>query len=99
MENAKQKSAEVKDDAVKHNATVGVSKTEAGGVNQKSKKETSLDTEQDLDVFLLGDLGDSDNGPGIPLAPKKRKREIFKISFGKCNCQSKCCIRFCHILV
>lgn len=68
MEDAKQKSAEVKDDAVKHNATVGtVSKTEAGGVNQQSKKATSSDTEQDLNVLLLGDLGDSDDGPGIIL--------------------------------
>ncbi|CDO98542.1 unnamed protein product [Coffea canephora] len=31
-----------------------------GGANQKSKNATS---EQDLDVFLLGDTGDSDEGP------------------------------------
>ncbi|PSR89098.1 ATP synthase subunit b like [Actinidia chinensis var. chinensis] len=35
------------------------SKTETGSLNQK----TSSVTEQDLDVFLLGDLGDSDDGP------------------------------------
>lgn len=34
---------------------------EAVGANQKSKNATS---EQDLDVFLLGDTGDSDDGPG-----------------------------------
>ena len=35
-----------------------------GGANQKSKNATS---EQDLDVFLLGDTGDSDEGPGKDL--------------------------------
>lgn len=40
-----------------------VSKTEtSGGANQKTKTATSKTTEQDLDVFLLGDLGDSDDG-------------------------------------
>ncbi|XP_059641843.1 uncharacterized protein LOC132283833 [Cornus florida] len=60
MEEAKVKSDEqVKDDAVKETSTVGTtSKTEVKGVDKKSKT-----SEQDLDVFLLGDLGDSDEGP------------------------------------
>ncbi|THF98566.1 hypothetical protein TEA_020109 [Camellia sinensis var. sinensis] len=50
---------------VKETSTVQTtSKTEAGNMNLKSK--TSSSTEQDLDVFLLGDLGDSDEGPDVP---------------------------------
>ncbi|KAJ7956519.1 BSD domain containing protein [Quillaja saponaria] len=30
---------------------------------QETKKENKTSTEQDLDIFLLGDLGDSDDGP------------------------------------
>uniref|UniRef100_A0A5B6YH79 BSD domain-containing protein n=2 Tax=Davidia involucrata TaxID=16924 RepID=A0A5B6YH79_DAVIN len=64
MENAKLKSAEqVKDDEAKETLTGGTSKTEVKGMNQKSKSATSSATE-DLDVFLLGDLGDSDEGQG-----------------------------------
>ncbi|KAI8543147.1 hypothetical protein RHMOL_Rhmol08G0195000 [Rhododendron molle] len=63
MEKAKQNSAEqVKDDKMNETSTGGTtSKTAAAGMNQKSK--TSSSTEQDLDVFLLGDLGDSDDAP------------------------------------
>ncbi|KAL8216062.1 hypothetical protein R6Q57_022899 [Mikania cordata] len=48
-------------------ATVGpaaesVSKTEAGEANQKTKSTNTKTDDQDLDVFLLGDLGDSDEG-------------------------------------
>ncbi|KAF5957735.1 hypothetical protein HYC85_004960 [Camellia sinensis] len=54
---------QVIDDKMKETSTVQTtSKTEAGNMNLKSK--TSSSTEQDLDVFLLGDLGDSDEGPG-----------------------------------
>ncbi|KAA8541081.1 hypothetical protein F0562_025044 [Nyssa sinensis] len=69
MEDAKLKSAEqvkgdeVKGDEVKETLTGGTSKTEVKGMNQKSKSATSSATE-DLDVFLLGDLGDSDEGHG-----------------------------------
>lgn len=68
MEDAKKKSAEEMKVDVKESSGVGTdSKTEAGGVSQKSKSVSSSATEQDLDVFLLGDLGDSDDGPGILL--------------------------------
>ncbi|KAK3012731.1 hypothetical protein RJ639_009564 [Escallonia herrerae] len=65
MENAKQKSMEeVKDSTAKEVSTVGtISKTELG-INQKDESSTSSAAEQDLDVFLLGDLGESDDGPG-----------------------------------
>lgn len=45
-----------------------ISKTEASGEkseNQKTKTASTKTSEQDLDVFLLGDLGDSDEGPGM----------------------------------
>ncbi|KAE9467139.1 hypothetical protein C3L33_00950, partial [Rhododendron williamsianum] len=63
MEEAKQNSAEqAKDNKVNETSTGGTtSKTAAVGMNQKSK--TSSATEQDLDVFLLGDLGNSDDAP------------------------------------
>ncbi|CAL5445035.1 unnamed protein product [Camellia sinensis] len=63
MEEARLKAAEqAKDDKKKEASTSGTtSETETGGINQKSK--TSPTSEQDLDVFLLGDLGDSDDGP------------------------------------
>nr|GEY09377.1 BSD domain-containing protein [Tanacetum cinerariifolium] len=43
-----------------------ISKTDASGEkseNQKTKTPSTKTSEQDLDVFLLGDLGDSDDGP------------------------------------
>ena len=66
MEEATQIASEqVKDNKMKGaSSSETTSKTEAGSLNQK----TSSVTEQDLDVFLLGDLGDSDDGPGIMLA-------------------------------
>ncbi|KAM7483100.1 hypothetical protein LguiB_007683 [Lonicera macranthoides] len=65
MEDAKQTTSEgVKDAVVKEISTAGaVSNTQMAGKNPKSKSPTSSTTEQDLDVFLLGDLGDSDDGP------------------------------------
>ncbi|PWA48677.1 BSD domain-containing protein [Artemisia annua] len=61
---------------VKEDAAVGspapapaaetISKSEASGEkseNQKTKTASTKTSEQDLDVFLLGDLGDSDEGP------------------------------------
>lgn len=46
--------------------TGGDEKVEPIGKNVKSKSSNSSSTEQDLDTFLLGDLGDSDEeGPGI----------------------------------
>lgn len=40
-------------------------KEEAKETNKQNKTSTSSPTDQDLDVFLLGDLGDSDEGPGM----------------------------------
>ncbi|XP_057480196.1 uncharacterized protein LOC130767381 [Actinidia eriantha] len=60
-----EEAAQIASEQVKDNKMRGASssettsKTEAGSLNQK----TSSVTEQDLDVFLLGDLGDSDDGP------------------------------------
>lgn len=66
MEDMKLKSVEqVKDEKAKEPTEVGIiSKEEVQEVNQKSKTVTSSSAEQDLDVFLLGDPGDSDDGPG-----------------------------------
>lgn len=47
--------------------TGGTGKAEASGKNVKSRSSNSSSTEQDLDTFLLGDLEDSDEGPGIVL--------------------------------
>lgn len=47
--------------------TGGTAKAEATGKNVKSKSSNASSTEQDLDTFLLGDLEDSDEGPGILL--------------------------------
>ena len=57
---------QVRDDKIKERSTGQTTKTEVEGMNQKSK--TSSTTEQDLDVFLLGDLGDSDEDPGMASA-------------------------------
>lgn len=66
MEDVKLKSSEqVKDDRAEESTKVGTpSKEEVKEVNEKSKPTTSSSAEQDLDVFLLGDPGDSDDGPG-----------------------------------
>lgn len=67
MEEVKLKEAEkLKDDNVKQTPTVG-------GADQSEKIEKTLkgstskspSAEQDLDTFLLGDLEDSDGGPGM----------------------------------
>lgn len=64
MEEEKQKSAEkVPDNVAKETLPEGsTTKTTAVANAQKSNSGTSLASEQDLDVFLLGDTGDSD-GP------------------------------------
>lgn len=63
-EEAKLKSAEQeKDDKAKETSEdAAISKPEGAKSTQPLKKATSS-SEQDLDVFLLGDLGDSDDGP------------------------------------
>ncbi|KAJ0747803.1 putative BSD domain-containing protein [Helianthus annuus] len=53
----------VNEDATVGSAAETVSKTEASEANQKTKSTNTKTTDQDLDVFLLGDLGDSDEGP------------------------------------
>ncbi|KAJ9568336.1 hypothetical protein OSB04_004302 [Centaurea solstitialis] len=66
MEEENKKSAEkVKDDgAVGTSTAETVTKPEENGATQKPKSAAaSKSTDQDLDVFLLGDLGDSDEGP------------------------------------
>ncbi|KAK7851916.1 hypothetical protein CFP56_040566 [Quercus suber] len=65
VEDPKLKSTEqVKDDGAEESQKIEItSKPEAKEVNQKIKTSSSS-TEQDLDEFLLGDPGDSDDGPG-----------------------------------
>jgi len=48
--------------------TGGTGKAEATGKNVTSRSSKSPSNEQDLDTFLLGDLEDSDEGPGILLS-------------------------------
>ncbi|XP_023925891.1 uncharacterized protein LOC112037308 [Quercus suber] len=64
VEDPKLKSTEqVKDDGAEESQKIEItSKPEAKEVNQKIKTSSSS-TEQDLDEFLLGDPGDSDDGP------------------------------------
>lgn len=62
-EDAKRRAAEEVKDDVKHSEDGTISKSETGEPVQKTKSVSSAATEQDLDVFLLGDLGDSDDGP------------------------------------
>lgn len=64
MEEIELKSAEQgKDTKASENPTTKASSAiEMTETNRQSK---ASDTEQDLDVFLLGDLGSSDDGPGI----------------------------------
>lgn len=61
-EDAKRRSAEKVKDDMKSSEVATVPKSESGETSQKSKGVSSAATEQDLDVFLLGDLGDSDDG-------------------------------------
>ncbi|PON82985.1 BSD domain containing protein [Trema orientale] len=64
VENLRLKSAEQEKDDTNEPTMVEItSKAEVKEANQQSKTSTSSSTEQDLDVFLLGDLGDSDDGP------------------------------------
>jgi len=65
MEEAKLKAAEQEknDKAEETGKDTTISKPEGAKATQPLKKATSS-SEQDLDVFLLGDLGDSDDGPG-----------------------------------
>lgn len=65
MEDLKLKPTEqVKDDGAEESQNIEItSKPEAKEVNQQIKTSSSS-TEQDLDEFLLGDPGDSDDGPG-----------------------------------
>ncbi|KAK1310866.1 hypothetical protein QJS10_CPA08g01804 [Acorus calamus] len=69
MEEGVLKSAQRKqEDEVKENSTKGsISKTEVTEKSEtklQNRTSTSSTTEQDLDVFLLGDLGSDDEGPG-----------------------------------
>lgn len=64
-EDAKRRAAEEVKDDMKSLEDRTISKPETEGTVQKTKGVSSAATEQDLDVFLLGDLGDSDDGPGI----------------------------------
>lgn len=54
---------DIKDDKVK--PTPGVGDTDKSEVAGKSLKNKTSSAEQDLDSFLLGDLEDSDGGPGM----------------------------------
>lgn len=63
-EDAKRISAEKVKDDIKISEVGTVPKPESGEAIQKSKSVSSAATEQDLDVFLLGDHGDSDDGQG-----------------------------------
>lgn len=67
MEDAKRKASEEgKDEKTKEPPTAGVaSKAETKEQNRQNKNSgSSSNNDQDLDVFLLGDLGDSDDGAG-----------------------------------
>ncbi|KAL5537848.1 hypothetical protein UlMin_043958 [Ulmus minor] len=65
VEDTKLNSAEqVKDDKVEESSKVEIiSKEEVKKAYQQSKTSISSSTEKDLDVFLLGEGGDSDDGP------------------------------------
>ena len=64
MEEIKLKEAEQKnEDDTKQTSVVGGNDKEEGTEKNLSSKSSSA--EHDLDTFLLGDLEDSDGGPGI----------------------------------
>lgn len=67
MEDAKKSVEQLKQDNEKETPAIGTSnsKIEAKEIKHQSVTSTSSTAEQDLDVFLLGDLGDSDDGAGI----------------------------------
>lgn len=64
MEGAKKSVEQLKQENEKEAPAIGTSdsKMEAKEIKRQSVTSTSSITEQDLDVFLLGDLGDSDGG-------------------------------------
>lgn len=64
-EDARRRSAEEVKNDMKSSEVGTLSKSETGKTVQKTKSVSSEAAEQDLDVFLLGDLGDSDDAPGI----------------------------------
>ncbi|XP_022854229.1 uncharacterized protein LOC111375608 [Olea europaea var. sylvestris] len=78
MEDVKQKHAEkIKDSEVKEiSSGVTSPKMAVDDSNQKNSKAKSSASEQDLDVFLLGDLEESDNGPDD-------REDIFEDDFDK----------------
>ncbi|KAG1327451.1 hypothetical protein COCNU_01G013850 [Cocos nucifera] len=64
MEELKMKAEQKQKDNLKENTTVApATKAESKESKLPSKTSTSLNTEHDLDVFLLGDLGSDDDGP------------------------------------
>lgn len=67
MEEIKRKAEEqIKDDKSNQTAVSGQdSGSEMTEKSMKSRTSTASSAEQDLDTFLLGDLGDSDGGAGI----------------------------------
>lgn len=67
MEEAKLKSSEKSQENVAREISSAGTATGASkeGTSHKSKNSVSSTSEQDLDVFLLGDTGDSDEGPGM----------------------------------
>lgn len=66
MEDNLKSAEQVKDDKSTESPIVGMgSKSEGKETKLQSKTSASSATEQDLDVFLLGDLGDSDENPGM----------------------------------
>lgn len=69
MEEVKHREVEQKkDDNMNQTSAVDrTDKEEEKDKNLKNKTSKSSSAEQDLDTFLLGDLEDSDGGPGIKL--------------------------------
>lgn len=68
---------------MKSSEVATVPKSESGETSQKSKGVSSAATEQDLDVFLLGDLGDSDDGQGILFCIVLISKSIWVLYQGK----------------
>lgn len=65
MEEVKLKAEkQAKDDKLMETSSSEIHKSESLEKNIKDKASTSSSAHQDLDSFLLGDLGDSDDGPG-----------------------------------
>lgn len=67
MEDAKLKSSEqVKDHKVMEPLEVELTSIQEVQEVKKESKTSNSSTEQDLDVFLLGDTGNSNDDPGTP---------------------------------